>query len=113
MEPKTLELDLGFAKLKAMVSDHDGFKEIYVDLLLPNGSEQPIVIVGNQYMVTNDMTVETIPDRIRVLVYGDPQNEDYTHQHVVHALEPWMLEDAPDDDPMQVASVVFQHGEKR
>ena len=103
---ESLILDLGFGKLKAYIFDQDGFKEIYIDFIHPNGEEQSIAVIGNHYHIDNELTVETLKSHIRLCVYNDIQVEDYTHRFLISTLE-------EDDDPMDINSVVFRHYQKK
>ena len=69
MENKKIKIDLGFATL-VVEAGNDQMKEVYVGLEDSKGSWfQDLTVIGQKYHV----------EGIRVRVFADKDNEDYTH----------------------------------
>lgn len=85
-----VKLDLGFAYLVAETSNCDP-KEVYIGLESKEGQWlQDLAVVGQQYHIEDHFNVsEIIPDKgVRVLVYADAANEDYTNEFEIDVWSP-------------------------
>ena len=82
MENK-MKIDLGFAVLVVEKNPDPSFKEFFVSLEDKNGKYlQDIALIGQNYSISSSLDI--VPkDQIRVLVYGDKDNEDYTDKFVI------------------------------
>lgn len=82
MENK-IKIDLGFAVLVVEENSDPSFKEFFVSLEDKNGNcLQDIAVIGQNYSISSSLDI--VPkDQIRVLVYGDKDNEDYTDKFVI------------------------------
>lgn len=87
MENK-MKIDLGFAVLVVEENPDPSFKEFFVSLEDKNGNcLQDIAVIGQDYSISSSLDI--VPkDQIRVLVYGDKDNEDYTDKFVIGLYSP-------------------------
>lgn len=79
--PERIEMPIGNGRvLTAELSRNRYFKEIYLGLETDDGQQvQELALVGNAYKISDtDCSVEQ-EDRARVCVYGNANQEDYTH----------------------------------
>ncbi len=77
MENKKIKIDLGFASL-VVEAGNDQMKEVYVGLEDSKGSWfQDLAVIGQQYHIDGDDIA--YEEGIRVRVFADKDNEDYTH----------------------------------
>ena len=77
MENKKIKIDLGFASL-VVEAGNDQMKEVYVGLEDSKGSWfQDLAVIGQQYHIDGDDIA--YEEGIRVRVFDDKDNEDYTH----------------------------------
>ena len=77
MENKKIKIDLGFASL-VVEAGNDQMKEVYVGLEDSNGSWfQDLTVIGQKYHVDGENIA--YDEGIRVRVFADKDNEDYTH----------------------------------
>lgn len=73
MENKKIKIDLGFASL-VVEAGNDQMKEVYVGLEDSNGAWfQDLTVIGH------DGENIAYDEGIRVRVFADKDNEDYTH----------------------------------
>lgn len=88
MENKVIKIDLGFAVLVVEKNPDPSFRELSVTLEDKNGNWlQDIAEIGQDYSISSSLDI--IPkDQIRVLVYGDKNNEDYTDEFVIGLYNP-------------------------
>lgn len=64
------------------------FKELFVTLEDKNGNlVQDIAVIGQDYSISSSLDIIQ-KDQIRVLVYGDKDNEDYTDKFVIGLYNP-------------------------
>lgn len=80
MENK-MKIDLGFAVL--VVEKYTDPERVFVGFEDKNGNYlQDIAMIGQNYSISSSSDI--VPkDQIRVLVYGDKDNEDYTDKFVI------------------------------
>ena len=77
MENKKIKIDLGFATL-VVETGNDKMKEVYVGLEDNKGSWfQDLATIGQKYHVEGENI--NYEEGIRVNVFADKDNEDYTH----------------------------------
>lgn len=77
MENKKIKIDLGFATL-VVEAGNDQMKEVYVGLQNNKGAWfQALAVIGQQYHIEGDNIA--YEEGIRVRVFADKDNEDYTH----------------------------------
>lgn len=77
MENKKIKIDLGFASL-VVEAGNDQMKEVYVGLEDGNGAWfQDLTVIGQKYHVDGENIA--YDEGIRVRVFADKDNEDYTH----------------------------------
>ena len=77
MENKKIKIDLGFATL-VVEAGNDQMKEVYVGLEDSKGSWfQGLTVIGQKYHVDGENIA--YDEGIRVRVFADKDNEDYTH----------------------------------
>lgn len=77
MENKKIKIDLGFASL-VVEAGNDQMKEVYVGLEDSNGAWfQDLTVIGQKYHVDGENIA--YDEGIRVRVFADKDNEDYTH----------------------------------
>ena len=77
MENKKVKIDLGFASL-VVEAGNDQMKEVYVGLEDSNGAWfQDLTVIGQKYHVDGENIA--YDEGIRVRVFADKDNEDYTH----------------------------------
>lgn len=77
MENKKIKIDLGFASL-VVEAGNDQMKEVYVGLEDSNGAWfQDLTVIGQKYHVDGENIA--YDEGIRVHVFADKDNEDYTH----------------------------------
>ena len=77
MENKKIKIDLGFASL-VVEAGNDQMKEVYVGLEDSNGAWfQDLTDIGQKYHVDGENIA--YDEGIRVRVFADKDNEDYTH----------------------------------
>ena len=70
--------------LVAEIGNNRDFNEIYVGIVNSNDEwVQDLAIVGQDYSIKDDLTVEQIDDSFRVHVYKDEYIEDPTHSFIV------------------------------
>ncbi len=82
-ETNKLEMDLGFTKLVVEEGMDPDYKEFFISLEDHNGCYiQDIAVIGQDYHYDDDLEVVN-EDKVRVLVYADEGNEDYTHKFVI------------------------------
>lgn len=72
----------GSLKLVAEVNpDTAGYKEIFIGLEEDGVPVQDLAMIGQKYHYDKgDLSVKNEPDKFRVLVWGDPEAEDYTEE---------------------------------
>ena len=87
MENK-IRIDLGFAVLVVEKNPDPSFKEFFVTLEDKNSDWlQDIAVIGQNYSISSSLDI--VPkDEVRVLVYGDKNNEDYTDEFVIGLYNP-------------------------
>ena len=77
MENKKIKIDLGFSSL-VVEAGNDQMKEVYVGLEDSNGAWfQDLTVIGQKYHVDGENIA--YDEGIRVRVFADKDNEDYTH----------------------------------
>lgn len=77
MGNKKIKIDLGFASL-VVEAGNDQMKEVYVGLEDSNGAWfQDLTVIGQKYHVDGENIA--YDEGIRVRVFADKDNEDYTH----------------------------------
>ena len=77
MENKKIKIDLGFASL-VVEAGNDQMKEVYVGLEDSNGAcFQDLTVIGQKFHVDGENIA--YDEGIRVRVFADKDNEDYTH----------------------------------
>ena len=77
MENKKIKIDLGIASL-VVEAGNDQMKEVYVGLEDSNGAWfQDLTVIGQKYHVDGENIA--YDEGIRVRVFADKDNEDYTH----------------------------------
>lgn len=77
MENKKIKIDLGFATL-VVEAGNDQMKEVYVGLEDSKGTWfQDLTVIGQKYHIEGDDIA--YEEGIRVRVFADKDNEDYTH----------------------------------
>lgn len=77
MENKKIKIDLGFATL-VVEAGNDQMKEVYVGLEDSKGTWfQDLTVIGQKYHIEGDAIA--FEEGIRVRVFADKDNEDYTH----------------------------------
>ena len=77
MENKKIKIDLRFASL-VVEAGNDQMKEVYVGLEDSNGAWfQDLTVIGQKYHVDGENIA--YDEGIRVRVFADKDNEDYTH----------------------------------
>ena len=77
MENKKIKIDLGFATL-VVEAGNDQMKDVYVVLEDSKGSWfQDLTVIGQKYHVDGENIA--YDEGIRVRVFADKDNEDYTH----------------------------------
>ena len=82
---KRIELEiLEGVKIVAEINpDTAGYKEIFIGLEDKNGLwKQDLVMVGKPYHYDDDLEV-VLDEGFRVLVYGDAEDENYTHEFMI------------------------------
>lgn len=87
MENK-IRIDLGFAVLVVEKNPDPSYKEFFVTLEDKNSDWlQDIAVIGQNYSISSSLDI--VPkDEVRVLVYGDKNNEDYTDEFVIGLYNP-------------------------
>lgn len=78
-----IKIDLGFAKLIVEQGTHlDYSREVYVGLEKDGQWFQDIAVIGQHYHYGDDKSVSdpVYDEGVRVLVYADENNEDYTDE---------------------------------
>lgn len=85
---KEVRIDLGFAVLVVEKNPDPSFKELFVTLEDKNGNcLQDIAVIGQDYSISSSLDI--VPkDQIRVLIYGNKDNEDYTDKFVIGLYNP-------------------------
>lgn len=85
---KEVRIDLGFAVLVVEKNPDPSFKELFVTLEDKNGNcLQDIAVIGQDYSISSSSDI--VPkDQIRVLIYGNKDNEDYTDKFVIGLYNP-------------------------
>lgn len=77
MRNEKIKIDLGFASL-VVEAGNDQMKEVYVGLEDSNGAWfQDLTVIGQKYHVDGENIA--YDEGIRVRVFADKDNEDYTH----------------------------------
>lgn len=87
-----LKLDLGFATLVAEKGADPNYNEVYVGLEDKDGVwSQDLAVIGQKYHYNKDadgMDNEVVQEKgVRVLVYSDKDDEDYTHEFSIDVYE--------------------------
>ena len=83
MGNKVIKIDLGFAVLVVEKNPDPSFKEFFVALEDKNSDWlQDIAVIGQNYSISSSLDIVQ-KDQIRVLVYGDKDNENYTDKFVI------------------------------
>lgn len=78
MENKKIKIDLGFATL-VVEAGNDQMKEVYVGLEDSKGTWfQDLAVIGQKYHIVEGVDI-AFEEGIRVRVFADKDNEDYTH----------------------------------
>lgn len=82
-----IKIDLGFATLVVEKGTEQNYKEVFVGLEDKNGVwTQDIAVIGQKYHYDDDLNV--VQEKgIKVLVYADENNEDYTHRFDIDIYE--------------------------
>ena len=80
-EENKIVIDLGYDNLQLIVERNldPGYNEVFVGLERNGVWVQDLAIVGQQYHYGDDCNVIG-ENGMRVLVYADAENEDYTHE---------------------------------
>lgn len=86
-----IKIDLGFATLVAERGGDPNYNEVFIGLENEEGCwSQDLAIVRQKYHYTKDVPVseEVVQEKeMQVLVYGDKDNEDYTHEFSIDIYE--------------------------
>lgn len=90
-ESGKIKIDLGFATLVSEQGGDPNYNEVFIGLEDKDGVwSQDLAIIRQKYHYAKDVPVskEVVQEKgIQVLVYGDKDNEDYTHEFSIAVYE--------------------------